>query len=102
MWVVNTQRLDRFGRSHRDARAWLEGWLATARRAAWQSLQEVREVYPHADGVRLRSGTVATVFNVCGNKYRLLTLISYRAQVVDVADVLTHAEYSKELWKDVL
>ena len=40
-----------------------------------------------------------TVFNIGGNKYRLVTVIKYRWQVIYVRHVLTHAEYSKERWK---
>jgi len=42
---------------------------------------------------------VVTVFNAGGNDYRLLTQIGYREQVVQVVDVLTHAEYSRENWE---
>ncbi len=102
MRILNSQQLERFCRKHADAQDWLESWLAVAGKATWRSLQELRETYSHADGVRLKSGSVVTVFNVCGNRYRLLTLISYRAQVVDVIDVVTHAEYSKDRWKNAL
>ena len=42
---------------------------------------------------------VVTVFNVSGNDYRLLTQIGYKEQLVQVVEVLTHAEYSKDKWK---
>jgi mRNA interferase HigB len=100
MTVLNLAVVARFVRKHRDAEAWLRAWVETASRASWQSLRDVRAIYPHADGVPLKGGRVVTVFNVSGNKYRLLTLISYRAQVIDVIDLLTHAEYSREKWKD--
>jgi mRNA interferase HigB len=48
----------------------------------------------------LKSAFVVTVFNVKGNTYRLLTSIDYDAAIVEVLDVLTHAEYDKALWKD--
>jgi mRNA interferase HigB len=40
-----------------------------------------------------------TVFNVAGNKYRLIVAIHYRIQTVFIRDFLTHAEYSKQAWK---
>jgi mRNA interferase HigB len=55
---------------------------------------DVREDFRHADAVG-----VFTVFNIGGNKYRLVTVIKYRWQVIYVRHVLTHAEYSKEKWK---
>jgi mRNA interferase HigB len=66
-------------------------------------LTAARATYPSADGVPIRKGrrvvAVVTVFNVGGNKYRLLTLVNYGRQTVEVVDVLTHAEYDKEQWK---
>ena len=66
----------------------------------WHSLEDVRKAYPSADGVKLKSRLVVTVFNVKGNEYRLLTSIDYDAGIVEALDVLTHAEYDKESWKD--
>jgi mRNA interferase HigB len=55
--------------------------------------------YPSADGVKLGSAIVVTVFNVKGNEYRLLTHVNYDQQAVLVLELLTHAEYDKDLWK---
>ena len=41
-----------------------------------------------------------TIFNVKGNEYRLLTSIDFEIGTVEAIDVLTHAEYDKNLWKD--
>ena len=43
-----------------------------------------------------------TVFNICGNKYRLITAIKYRWRTVYMLRFLTHAEYDKEKWKNQL
>jgi mRNA interferase HigB len=99
MQVVNLPALKRFGNKHREARGWLERWLTTAQHATWQDLHEVRATYASADGVQVKSGNVVTVFNVCGNKFRLIVTIAYERQVIYVWEVLTHAEYDKDLWK---
>jgi len=101
MELLNIQAMQRAIRRHRDAAAWLERWAATVQAAAWNSLEEVRQAYPSADGVPLKR-IVVTVFNVKGNEYRLLTIMRYRAQQVYVIDVMSHAEYSKDKWKDRL
>jgi len=69
-------------------------WYAIAKRAQWHSLADVRGDFRHADAVGL-----FTVFNIAGNKYRLVTVIRYRWQVIHVRHVLTHSEYDKEGWK---
>jgi len=102
MQVINRQALARFWKKHPDARGWLERWLATAERASWQGIHEVRSCYAAADGVQVESGNIVTVFNVCGSKYRLIVTISYARDVIYVWEVLTHAEYDRDLWKEKL
>src|SRR5438067_838514 len=99
MRVVGQELLDKFKKKHVDARAWIDVWVRMAQAAAWTSLEDVRDAYPHADGVKLRSGNVVTVFNCKGNEYRLLTYVAYLIQTVQVLELITHAEYSKESWK---
>jgi mRNA interferase HigB len=41
-----------------------------------------------------------TVFNIAGNKYRLIARVEYELQRVYVRKVLTHDEYNKDKWKD--
>jgi mRNA interferase HigB len=56
---------------------------------------EVRQTFPHADWYR-----ECTIFNIGGNKYRLIAKIYYEDQTVLIRFVLTHAEYDQEKWKD--
>ena len=67
--------------------------------ARWTSLQDTRRDYPHADGVSTNPGETLTVFNVSGNKYRLVARIRYDYQLVNIRTVLTHAEYDDKKWK---
>jgi len=100
--IVGADVLAKAIRKHRDASASLRAWTKVVKEADWESIVDVRRTYPSADGVSLRSGGVATVFNIRGNNYRLLVRISYRARVVSVVEFLTHAEYSKDSWKERL
>src|SRR5688572_12960744 len=99
MRIINTDVLDDFARRHADARRSLQTWEETAEEAIWADLNDVRKTYATADGVRLQSGAVITVFNIRGNNYRLLASIIYPAEQITVLEVLTHAEYDKEAWK---
>jgi mRNA interferase HigB len=99
MDLINLAAIERFARKYRDAARWLANWIDLAKAADWQSIQDIRRQFPTADGVTLKTRVVVTVFNVKGNRYRLLTIISYAAQRVVIVDVLTHAEYDKENWK---
>lgn len=100
--VLSIKRLRAFWQRYPDAETPLRSWYRCAQKANWRHLQEVRIDYPHADGVVAASGRTVTVFNICGNKYRLIVDILYQVQVIYVCAVLTHANYAKDRWKDEL
>ncbi len=75
-------------------------WYKTVVCARWDNLQDVRQDYPHADGIRTTDGGTLTVFNIGGNKYRLVARIRYDYGLVNVRAVLTHAEYNSGRWKE--
>jgi mRNA interferase HigB len=62
---------------------------------AWQNWGEVRASYGNADLV----GN-CVVFNIGGNKYRLITRILYPSQTVYVLKVMSHKEYDQDKWKE--
>lgn len=95
MHVISRKRLKEFWGSYLDAQTALAEWFRVTSKATWHSLAEVRRVYPHADPVG-----DCTVFNIRGNRYRLVTKIYYEHQTVLVRKVLTHAEYDEGKWKD--
>jgi mRNA interferase HigB len=100
--IVSEKSIRTWAAKWPDAQPWLKSWLKAAERAEWTNLRDVRAAYPHADGVRVASGHAVTVFNVAGNKYRLVTSIHYNRGIVFTLLFLTHAEYSKDRWKENL
>ena len=99
MRIVKPSTIRHYRQRYPDAQAFLDNWLKVARVAEWQSILEVRRQYPHADAATVASGNTVTIFNVAGNKYRLVVSIKYRMQTVFIRDFLTHAEYDKGHWK---
>ncbi|HEV3263201.1 MAG TPA: type II toxin-antitoxin system HigB family toxin [Gemmataceae bacterium] len=95
MHVIAKKRLREFWALHPDAEAPLRAWHQAARQEEWRNFADVRERFPHAD----RVGKL-TVFNVGGNKYRLIAAIHYNRGKVYVRHVLTHAEYDRGDWKE--
>ncbi len=99
MRIITRKRLREFAQNYPDAAEPLARWEQLVRAAAWTSLQDVRRAFPHADAVAVESEKIITIFNIGGNKYRLIVAIHYNTQCVYVLRFLTHAEYSKDLWK---
>ena len=95
MNVISFRRIREFFERYRDAESALAAWYKTAKRASWQNLAELKQTYASADVVGRY-----TVFNIGGNKYRLIARIVYRSQTVFVVAVLTHEEYDLGKWKE--
>jgi mRNA interferase HigB len=95
MRVINCELLADFLAAHPDAHTPLDAWLQATKEAQWKHLMEVRKTWSRStDYVE---GKV--VFNIGGNKYRLVTKINYTRQIVRIHHVLTHEEYDKDKWK---
>ncbi len=61
----------------------------------WREITDLRKVFPSADQVGK-----FTVFNIGGNKVRLITAIHYNRKLIFIRNVLTHKEYDKNYWKE--
>ena len=91
MRIIAKRPLRDFWESHADAAAPLQAWYAEARHADWQTPQDIKARYASAS--ILPDDRV--VFNVGGNKYRLVCRVRYDLGIVYVRFVGTHAEYDK-------
>jgi mRNA interferase HigB len=92
--VISRKRLKEAAARHNDLEAPLDVWFRVAKRASWRTLADVRRTFSSSDAVGKW-----TVFNIKGNKYRLIAEINYRFQRIYIRHVLTHAEYDQEKWK---
>ena len=102
MRIIKRAAVIEFGRKHAEAAPALQRWLDIVIHAEWHTLADVRTDFRHADPVKVKSGGTVIVFNIAGNKFRLITAIHYNRGVVYTLRFLTHAEYSKNRWKDEL
>lgn len=95
MHVISRKRLNEFAEEHSEAKASLAHWYQLIERGHFTNFVELRTVFPSADQV----GKL-TVFNIGGNKIRLIAAIHYNRRKVYVRAVLTHAEYNEQRWKE--
>ncbi len=95
MHIISYKILRNYVAIHSDCREALNNWYQVASKAEWSNLLEVQQVFPTAEAV-----SNFTIFNIKGNKYRLIVSIDYPGQLIYIKYVLTHAEYDKEKWKN--
>ena len=73
----------------RDSEQPLKSWFAEAKKANWTTSQDIKDLYRSASFV----GDNRVVFNIAGNKYRLVVHVNYRMGIVNTKFVGTHSEY---------
>ena len=91
MRVIAKKILREFWEIHNDSGEQLKTWYKEASKATWKSPGDIKKEYAKAS--ILKAGRV--VFNICGNKYRLVVDINYVRQWVFVRFIGTHNEYDK-------
>ena len=91
MHVIARKTLREFWENHPDAEGPLRAWFDEATRARWRSPQDIRARYARASFV----GADRVVFNIGGNKYRLIVAVRYCSGTVFVRFVGTHADYDQ-------
>jgi mRNA interferase HigB len=89
MRVVAKKILREFWKKHADSEDQLKTWYKEASKASWSNPSDIKDEYAKAS--ILKGGRV--VFNICGNKYRLIVDINYLRQWVFIRFIGTHSEY---------
>lgn len=94
MHIISRRRLREFWEQHPDSATSLQRWYRIISRTDFAGIQDLRRVFPSADPVgRL------VVFNIGGNKYRLVASVHFNRQKLYVRHILTHSEYDRGDWK---
>ena len=94
MHVISRKTLREFWEQHPDSESPLSRWFKLMENTDFTSFEDLRTTFPTADKV----GDLI-VFNIAGNKYRLIVAIHFNRGRVYVRHVLTHQEYNRGAWK---
>lgn len=92
MRIITETRLTAFWTEHPDAEIPLKAWRRLIRAAQYKTPHEAKADFPAADFL----GGGVTVFDIGGNKYRLVVTMRYDLQRVYIRHVLTHSEYDRK------
>ena len=91
MHVISYKPIREFIDDHPDARIKLKRWYKWMKKGKFNDYNEIKRKFPSVDYI----GNDRYVFNICGNKYRLVALINYCKQKAFVRFIGTHSEYEK-------
>ena len=91
MRIISRKRLREFWEKHTDAQQALQAWYADVKQADWQTPTDIKNVYRNVSIV----ANNRVIFNIKGNKYRLVVVVQYQYGIVYIRFVGTHQEYDK-------
>lgn len=94
MKLISNKALREFAEMHADAAQPLQDFRRLIEGGSYANFAQLRATFASVDKVGERY-----VFNIGGNKYRLVAAIAFAARLVWVKAVLTHSEYDKGAWK---
>lgn len=91
MVVISKTVLVEFGKNHADSLEALNVWYSSVKQADWNSFNDLKSRFKSVDYV----GNDRYVFNIKGNKYRLVVMIFFDIRTIYIRFIGTHAEYDK-------
>ncbi|MFH1615098.1 MAG: type II toxin-antitoxin system HigB family toxin [Planctomycetota bacterium] len=92
MRIIARKTLKQFwDAGHADAEQPLKAWFAEVQKAHWKSMRDIKVRYPHSSII----DDERVVFNIKGNKYRLVAKLWFPGQAVWIKFIGTHNEYNK-------
>jgi len=94
MHIITRKRLIEFTKKHPDCSSAIESWHRIVKRTDFNSFVELRQAFPGADKV-----DNLIVFNIGGNKARLIAAIHYNTRRIYIRHVLIHKEYDRGYWR---
>ena len=91
MRIISRKTLREFWGKHKAAEKPLKAWFADTKNAQWNNSMDIKSQYRNARFLTENR----VIFNIKGNKYRLITAINYDFNVVYIRFIGTHKEYDK-------
>lgn len=96
MHVISKKKLRDFWERHASSKSALEEWFKVLRNTRYSMWAELKRTF----GDKVDKVGKYIVFDVGGNKCRVITVIHFNRAKVYIREVLTHSEYDREKWKD--
>ena len=94
MHIITHKRIREFVAKYPDSKSSLESWYQIVRHTNYDTFHHLKQHFSSPDYV---DGFI--VFNISGNKYRMITAVHFNRNKVYIRAILTHSEYDKGKWK---
>ena len=91
MRIISKGTLKKFWIRHKDCEEQLKSWYNEVSKTNWENPNELKRDYPHAS--ILENNRI--VFNIKGNKYRLVVKVNFEYKIMWIRFIGTHGEYDK-------
>lgn len=89
MRIIARSTLIKFWKQYPDAEQPLKSWFQEAKKADWKTLNDIKNQYRNASILRKER----VIFNIAGNKYRLVVQINFKIKILYIRFIGTHKEY---------
>ncbi len=91
MRIITYKAIDQYSGLHTDIKVALDEWYLKTEQSNWECFADMKQTFNSVDSV----GNKRYVFNIKGNKYRLVALILFVPKIVYIRFIGTHLEYDK-------
>ncbi len=95
MHIITKKRIIEAKQKYSNCASALDGWFKVAENNTFTSFTDLRKTFNSVDKVKN-----LFVFNIGGNKLRLIASIHFNRQKIYIRHILTHKEYDEEKWRD--
>ena len=90
MRLLNQILIEEFKRKHPRSRKPLDNWTDIIESGTWDNIPDLKSTFPSAD-----YAAPYVVFNLAGNKFRLIAIVVFSQGELTIVKIMTHAEYDR-------
>ncbi len=94
MRIVSTRKLKEFWTENKTAEVVMRDWIKTMYLADWKTSADVKKTFNSTNIYK-----DCTIFDVGGNKYRIIAKVEYQIHIIFIRFVMTHSEYDEKKWQ---